>query len=208
MEKQKLIFFTGAGISAESGIPTFGDQPGIRDKLTRYFATHNTDEYRKTIIEMRTTCQRAVPNAAHKAIATMDYPVITMNIDGLHQAAGSKNVIPIHGRLPVDDELCAENFSTMLNVPVLYGDPAPLYVEAKRLVKNLSYGDSYFIVVGTSFYTTFSQELLKIAKQKKSHIIRIDDNAAEKVPELIEKLKSLPDFVNKINELSEMETLD
>ena len=44
---KKVLFFTGAGISAESGIPTFSEQVGLRDKLTRSFALNHKEEYRK-----------------------------------------------------------------------------------------------------------------------------------------------------------------
>ena len=50
MEKQKVIFFTGAGISVDSGIPTFQEQPGIRDKLTRDFANEHPEEWTNTTI--------------------------------------------------------------------------------------------------------------------------------------------------------------
>lgn len=49
MDKQNVIFFTGAGISVDSGIPTFQEQPGIRDRLTRDFANEYPEEYRNTI---------------------------------------------------------------------------------------------------------------------------------------------------------------
>lgn len=66
MEKQKVIFFTGAGISVDSGIPTFQEQPGIRDKLTRDFANEYPEEYRNTILQMINSCENAEPNAAYK----------------------------------------------------------------------------------------------------------------------------------------------
>ena len=69
MNKKKVIFFTGAGISVDSGIPTFQEQPGIRDKLTRDFANEYPEEYRNTIRQMLDSCENASPNAAHIAIA-------------------------------------------------------------------------------------------------------------------------------------------
>lgn len=189
--KQRIIFFTGAGISAESGIPTFVDIPGIRDRLTRDFAIHHTEEYKETIREMKKACESAEPNAAHLAIATMDYPVITMNIDGLHQKAGSKNVIAVHGRLPKEEEIEQKNFRYLPDIPVLYGDPAPKYQEAYELVDSLDYNNSYFVIVGTSFYTGISADMLAIAKERKANIILINDSATIKVPETVEFLKSV-----------------
>lgn len=93
MERQKVIFFTGAGISVDSGIPTFQEQEGIRDRLTRDFANTHPEEYRDTIKQMLDSCEKAEPNVAHMAIAESGFPVITMNVDRLHTKAGSKNVI-------------------------------------------------------------------------------------------------------------------
>lgn len=171
----KLVFFTGAGVSKESGIPTFAEMDGIRDKLTRSFATSHPEEYKEVRAGFIRMLADKEPNAAHTAIAEIDAPVITMNIDGLHQKAGSTNVLEIHGQLP--DAL------------VLYGDTAPLYSTAKKIVKQLKYADAYFVVVGTSFYTLISRELLKIAKQRKAKVVIIDDTATEKVPILVERLK-------------------
>ena len=86
----KVVFFTGAGISIDSGIPTFQAQEGIRDKLTRDFCSEHYDEYIENIKSMKKAMDNAQPNAAHYAIAEMNCPVITMNIDGLHEKAGTK----------------------------------------------------------------------------------------------------------------------
>ena len=191
MDKQKLIFFTGAGISVESGIPTFQEQPGIRDKLSRHFVDDYPEEYRDTIRSMLDSCENVAPNAGHKAIAELNYPVITMNVDRLHTKAGSKNVIEIHGVLPTRDQLEEYYFPLTYDGIVLYGDLAPKYEEAIRLVKNLEYDNSYFVVVGTSFYTGISEQLMKIAKQRKANIIVINDNASEKVPVICKNLKRI-----------------
>lgn len=123
MKRQRLIVFTGAGISVESGIPTFQEQPGIRDKLTRDFANEHPEEYRDTIRSMVNCCENANPNAAHLAIAELiDCPVITMNVDGLHTKAGSSNVIEIHGTLPTREMLEEYDFPLTYDGIVLYGD--------------------------------------------------------------------------------------
>lgn len=192
--RYNLIFFTGAGISAESGVPTFSEQEGLRDKLSRSFALSNPEEYRETIREMKRISDNAQPNAAHKAIADLDVPVITMNIDGLHRKAHTRRLYEIHGRLPEEHELFASNFNTLPNIPVLYGDPAPLYNKAERLVKALDYGNSYFVIVGVSFYTLISDKLLKIAKSRQAEIIIINDSATTKVPEFCKKYKAMMDI--------------
>ena len=178
MEKQKVIFFTGAGISVDSGIPTFQEQPGIRDKLTRDFANEHPEEYRDTIRQMVNSCENAEPNAAHKAIAETGFPVITMNVDRLHTKACSKNVIEVHGVLPSRE--------------VLEEDDFPLtYETAIKIVRALEYDNSYFVIVGTSFYTGISEQLYKIAKQRHAKIVVVNDNASERVPIICKNLSGL-----------------
>lgn len=129
-----ILAFTGAGISQASGVPTFAEQPGIRDCLTRSYAIQHPAEYGKVITDMKKACDAAVPNDAHIALAEYDVPVITMNVDGLHQKARSRHILAIHGTLPDI---------------VLYDDPAPLYEVAHNWVFQLREGD-FFLIVGTS----------------------------------------------------------
>lgn len=117
-----ILAFTGAGISQASGVPTFAKQPGIRDCLTRSYAIQHPAEYGEVIAEMQKACNAAAPNDAHLALAEYDVPVITMNVDGLHQKARSRHILAIHGTLPDI---------------VLYDDPAPLYEVAHNWVFQL-----------------------------------------------------------------------
>lgn len=188
MNKPKVIFFTGAGISVDSGIPTFQEQPGIRDRLTRDFANEYPEEYRNTIRQMLDSCKNASPNAAHIAIAECDFPVITMNVDQLHTKAGSKNVIEMHGVLPTREELEEELFPLTYDGIVLYGDLAPKYDDAIKMVRNLEYDNSYIIIVGTSFYTGISEQLYRIAKQRHAKIEIVNDNASKRVPIICKNL--------------------
>lgn len=181
---EKLIFFTGAGISVDSGIPTFQEQPGIREKLERDYAISHYDEYIANIMNMKKLCDNANPNAAHYAIAKTGAPVITMNIDGLHEKAGSQNVLAIHGRLPSWEEIENEDLRYRYNIPVLYGDPAPLYKEAIGLMHDLEYKDSYVVIIGTSFYTGISEELYYVAEQRAKKVYVINENANEEVPRI------------------------
>lgn len=191
MEKQRVIFFTGAGISVDSGIPTFQEQPGIRDRLTRDFANEHPEEYRDTIRKMLYCCENAEPNAAHVAIAETGFPVITMNVDRLHTKAGSKNVIEVHGALPSREVLEEEDFPLTYDGIVLYGDLAPKYEDAVKMVRALEYENSFFVIVGTSFYTGISEQLYKIAKQRHAKIVIVNDNASERVPIICKNLKNL-----------------
>lgn len=188
MNRQNIIFFTGAGISVDSGIPTFQKQPRIRDKLTRDFANEHPEEYRDTIRQMLNSCERAKPNVAHIAIAEGGFPVITMNVDRLHTKAGSKNVIEVHGVLPTRKELEEELFPLTYDGIVLYGDLAPKYDDAIKMVKQLEYDNSYFIIVGTSFYTKISEQLYRIAKQRRAKIEIINDDASQRVPAICKNM--------------------
>lgn len=160
-----VLAFTGAGISSASHIPTFQEQPGIRDRLTRRFATQFPEEYQDTIRQMEMLCEAAAPNDAHLALAEYGVPIITMNVDRLHQRAGSAHVTAIHGALP--------------NI-VLYGDPAPRYQEAFDLVTQLQPGDT-FLIIGTSFYTAVSVQLRVIAMGQGATIHEINEDAEHQV---------------------------
>lgn len=183
----KVIFFTGAGISEEAGIPTFQNQDGIRAKLRRSYARKNPGSYRDTIRMMMDACEAAAPTPAHQVIAAAQYPVITMNVDQLHRIAGTKNLVEVHGILPTRAELMASDFPTTYKGIVLYDDEAPLYATAYKMVGELT-SDDFFIIVGTSFYTEVSIELLRIAQSHHVRGVVINDNASKKVPKVCELL--------------------
>lgn len=166
-----MLALTGAGISASSGIPTFQAQPGIRRKLTRSFADRHPEEHRETIRQMEEACERAEPNDAHYALAEYHIPVITMNVDGLHQRAGSAFVLPIHGSLPDI---------------VLYDDPAPLYPTAFEWVLRLGDYDT-LLVIGTSYFTAIAVELKRLAERNGARVLEIDDDAEHRVRAYLEK---------------------
>lgn len=108
-----VAVLTGAGISAESGIHTFRDAGGIWEQYDlEEVATEPgflQDPVRawKLYSKLRAHASACKPNAAHTALATLEerleergrFTLITQNVDGLHQKAGSRNVIPIHGSL-------------------------------------------------------------------------------------------------------------
>ncbi|MDE5602070.1 MAG: NAD-dependent protein deacylase [Clostridia bacterium] len=107
---QRIVFFGGAGVSTESGIPDFRSVDGLYNQKydvppevilsADYFYEH-TDLFYKFYFD-KMICKTAKPNAAHKKLAQWEkegklLAVVTQNIDGLHQAAGSKNVFELHG---------------------------------------------------------------------------------------------------------------
>lgn len=104
---QKIVVLTGAGISAESGLKTFHDSDGlwegydIEDVATPQAWARNPALVQQFYNERRKTVMEAQPNAAHYALARLqekfDVTIITQNIDDLHERAGSKDVLHLHG---------------------------------------------------------------------------------------------------------------
>jgi len=80
------------------------------------------------------------------------------------------------------EELEEELFPITYGGIVLYGDLAPKYDDAIKMVRNLEYDNSYFIIVGTSFYTGISEQLYRIAKQRHTKIEIINEDASKRVP--------------------------
>ena len=109
-ESSYIVFFGGAGVSTESGIPDFRSQDGLYNQKYKYppeeivshtFLIHKTEEFYE-FYKDKMLAPDAKPNAAHYKLAELEKAgklkaVITQNIDGLHQAAGSKEVLELHG---------------------------------------------------------------------------------------------------------------
>lgn len=179
----EIIAFTGAGISKDSGIPTFEEMGDLRKKLSRDFADNHPEEYEQTIEQLIQTCTQAKPNDAHFALAQYNIPVITMNIDELHQKAGSQNVLELHGHLPKT----SQNASLLVGQPVLYGDLSFTYNKAIALVTMLGKGD-ILLVIGSSGYTSISRELEEIAFIQGANIIHINKDAKTEVRKTLHNL--------------------
>lgn len=109
-ESENIVFFGGAGVSTESGIPDFRSQDGLYYQhyalppetiLSHdYFFAHTKEFYR--FYRDKMLCLDVQPNAAHRALAQLEQmgklkAVVTQNIDGLHQKAGSQRVYELHG---------------------------------------------------------------------------------------------------------------
>lgn len=111
-----IVILTGAGISAESGLSTFRDENGlwaqhaIEDVATPEAFERNPVLVHRFYNARRANAAKVAPNAAHAALARLerehvgDVVIVTQNVDGLHEKAGSRNVIHMHGRL--DGALC------------------------------------------------------------------------------------------------------
>ncbi|MCG7493701.1 NAD-dependent deacylase [Thalassobius sp. Cn5-15] len=117
MSTDNIVILTGAGISAESGLGTFRDEDGlwaqhrIEDVATPEGFAANPQLVHDFYNARRAQSVEAVPNAAHTALARLEAKhkgrvlIVTQNVDGLHEAAGSKAVMHMHGAL--DGALCA-----------------------------------------------------------------------------------------------------
>jgi NAD-dependent deacetylase len=109
MHKKRLVVFTGAGISAESGIRTFRDTGGLWEqyRMEDVATLDAWNRNRELVIEFynqrRKQVLEASPNPAHHFIADLqkkfDVQVITQNVDDLHERAGSKKVLHLHGEI-------------------------------------------------------------------------------------------------------------
>ena len=107
---KNIVFFGGAGVSTESGIPDFRSVDGLYNQKYKYppeeilsapFFYSHTEEFYKFYFD-KMICLSAKPNAAHLKLSEWERAgklkaIVTQNIDGLHQDAGSKNVFELHG---------------------------------------------------------------------------------------------------------------
>lgn len=111
-ESERIVFFGGAGVSTESGIPDFRSVDGLYNQKYKYppetilsrsfYVEHLADFYE--FYREKMLCLDAKPNSAHYALAKLEEmgkltAVVTQNIDGLHYAAGSKTVYELHGSI-------------------------------------------------------------------------------------------------------------
>jgi NAD-dependent deacetylase len=190
------VAFTGAGISAPSGIPTFDMQwrgLPVRDFLSReYFVSDPLGFFE--LFSHIAAWRSHEPNVAHLALARLGLPVITQNIDGLHQKAGSSCVIELHGNaaqlccrqcgnredsglllgaLPeeLDRLIYCRSCNSLFDVDVvLYGDPMRQWEQA---VSEASRAD-LLLVVGSSLTTYPANQLPEIAARGGARIIMIN----------------------------------
>ena len=174
MKRKKIIVFTGAGVSAESGLKTFRDSGGLWENYKiEEVATPQAWEKNSALVldfynQRRKQCMNALPNDAHKALVRLeekyDVQIITQNIDDLHERAGSKKIIHLHGeitkaRSTFNESLIYPIIGTELNLGqfcengyqlrphiVWFGEAVPMMDEA---IKVISYTD-ILIIIGTS----------------------------------------------------------
>jgi NAD-dependent deacetylase len=215
MLQQKIVVFSGSGMSAESGIATFRDNGGLWEQYKiEEVATPqawNTDPVkvqqfynlrRKQILETE-------PNSAHFGIVELEKlgktVVITQNIDDLHERAGSKHVLHLHGNIryakssgpsqekkyyPIEgwelklDQHCEDGYPLRPHV-VWFGEEVPAYFEAEQIIAQAD----IVIVIGTSLQVFPAAGLIHSTKRgAKCFIIDPEANSM-----------SVPSFFKKIN---------
>ncbi len=154
---KQIVFFGGAGVSTESNIPDFRSQSGIYSKKTYpyqaetmishdFFMNHTNQFYDFYFHEM--VYEHAMPNPAHIALAKLEQQgklkaVITQNIDGLHQMAGSQEVLELHGSIHRNRCMDCGEFYTLEDI-LAQKDGVPLCKKCGGIIKPevVLYGES------------------------------------------------------------------
>lgn len=223
---KKIVVLTGAGISAESGLKTFRDSEGLWENY-RVEEVATIEAWRadpklvlKFYNERRAGVRQAEPNQAHFLLAKLqdhfDVHIVTQNVDDLHERAGSKNVLHLHGEItkmrsvkndrkvypsPAVIRLgdLAEDGGQLRPHIVWFGEAVPRMQEGVSLVKQAD----VLVVVGTSLQVYPAAGLLDYAPRKsKKYIIdtqippvvnddylfTIEKNATQGVKELFDRL--------------------
>lgn len=208
-EARHVCVLTGAGISAESGIPTF------RDALTGLWARFNPEELATLDAferdpklvwawyeERRARVQQARPNPGHLALAELARHVprltlVTQNVDGLHQRAGSTGVLEYHGNILrdrcLDEEIVRERVVGSDGLPrcaacggllrpdvVWFGEAIPH--EPMRLADAAARDCDVFLSIGTSSLVYPAAGLAEIALRKGATIIEVNPNPTDLSP--------------------------
>lgn len=209
MIKKKLIVLTGAGISAESGLKTFRDSNGLWEnyKIEEVATPRAFANNPQLVLDFynlrRKEVAAAKPNNAHLQLALLeedfDITIITQNIDDLHERAGSKNVIHLHGQIfemrsvhnsniiyEIRDKIMlgdlAEDGSQLRPNIVWFEEAVPMIEVAAQIVKQAD----IFVVIGTSLQVYPAAGLMDIISYNTPKFI-ID----KKIPEASKYISNL-----------------
>jgi NAD-dependent deacetylase len=217
-KSKRIVVFTGAGISSESGIPTYRGTGGVWSRYNpniyaniNFFLQDSTYYWNYFKDERYQTIKNAKPNKAHYAVSNLEKQgkicrVITQNIDGLHQLAGSSDVIELHGNTRIISCLkCKKQYSMeeiykMLTkkLPpncscgghlkpntILFGESLPIHalLEAEKASRKCD----LFLVLGSSLVVYPAAQLPAIAKENNSKlvIINIDQTPLDNIADLV-----------------------
>ena len=199
MSKKRIVVFTGAGVSADSGIATFRDSDGLwaNYRIEEVCTPEALKNNRAKVIEFYNLRRREAlskePNAGHYAIAKMeewaDVCVVTQNVDNLHERAGSTRVLHLHGELM---KLCSErNPELIYDINdgweqsldargedgallrphiVFFGESVPMFDAACKIVEQAD----ILIVVGTSLAVYPAASLVYYVRDRQVPIYLVD----------------------------------
>ncbi|MGQ9646378.1 MAG: NAD-dependent protein deacylase [Thermodesulfobacteriota bacterium] len=202
LKSKKTIAFTGAGISVESGIPDFRGAQGLWQKydpeeyanIQAFYS--NPDKVWRMLKDMFELIMKAKPNPAHTGLAELERmgylsSIVTQNVDGLHQAAGSKNVIEFHGShrtlsclkcsQKVDGSMltlsdlparCPRCSSLLKPDVVFFGEPIPWEAQVTSLKESKTC--TAVLVIGTSAVVYPAASIPVTAKERGAIVIEIN----------------------------------
>lgn len=225
-DAKRVVFVTGAGISQESGIPTFRGKDGLwRNYDAMKLATIDAFYGNPKLVwewynERRKNIFSVEPNLGHKAIAELEkfvkVVVLTQNIDGLHQRAGSTEVLELHGNIvKIKCTVCdfkSEILTEFIHIPpfckcgnilrpdvVWFGESLPQEIWQRAMI-HASKCD-VMIVVGTSLVVSPANTLPIYAKQNNAILIEINPEETIMSSDMDFSIRStsvmtLPEFVS------------
>lgn len=228
----KIVVVTGAGISQESGIPTFRGKDGLwRNYDAMKLATIDAFYDNPKLVwewynERRKNIFQAQPNQGHKAIAELEkyaqVTVLTQNIDGLHQKAGSSKVLELHGSIiTIKCSVCdykEEILTEISNLPPLckcgnilrpdvvwFGEILPQNVWKNAII--FASQCDLMIVVGTSLVVSPANTLPIYAKHNNSFLIEINPENTDMSTDMDLVIKNtsavaLPEFVSLFKKIN------
>ncbi|MDZ5698838.1 NAD-dependent deacylase [Chelativorans sp. M5D2P16] len=225
-----IVILTGAGVSAESGVDTFRDKHGIwsnsdyREVATPEGFSAKSDLVHTFYNQRREGLAKVVPNAAHVALARLErehsgeVTLVTQNIDDLHERAGSKNLIHMHGELA--KALCSrcgtrhdwrETLSTQVPCPacgktggmrpdVVWFGEMPYHME--RIYEALRECD-LFIAIGTSGNVYPAAQFVQEAGRAGAHTVELNLEPSETVSDFDEVIygpasRVVPEYVERV----------
>ena len=197
-EASRIAVLTGAGISAESGIPTFRGAGGLwknfrpEDLATPQAFLRDPAIVWEWYLWRRELIGKAEPNAGHRALVTLeqrtpDFTLITQNVDGLHDRAGSRHILKVHGDIWINRcHTCARETAELpANRPpscacggllrpgvVWFGEmlPQDVWREAERAASEAD----VLLVVGTSAQVYPAAGLIDLAQSNRAKVIEVN----------------------------------
>jgi NAD-dependent deacetylase len=194
MQRELVVVFSGAGMSAESGLPTFRDSGGlwcnytIEEVATPQAWQRNPELVLAFYNERRAKMLAAEPNAAHRALVQLESHyevcVITQNVDDLHERAGSSQVLHLHGQLRYARSTADASLTYERTKPIALGDTCELGSQLRphivwfgEAVENMVEAVSIIkrayrvLVVGTSLTVYPAAGILQYARRASHRVI-------------------------------------